>query len=153
MRRGRRMKEEEFELKDKNFLFDSVRAMHDEIMTNIDIADNEIRIEYGRIGENPFFSPFAKMTVSYVLNPLETDYSLNLKTITKRGTKREEWSVNDPEKLRELNGWDMVMYCFSIDLWGEMTLHFNVSNKRKNRLAELSFTPVRIRYTWKEKEE
>ena len=75
------MKEEEFELKDKNFLFDSVRAMHDEIMTNIDIADNEIRIEYGRIGENPFFSPFAKMTVSYVLNPLETDYSLNLKQI------------------------------------------------------------------------
>ena len=146
------MKEEVFELTDKNFLFDSVRAMHDEIMTHIDVVGDEIRIEYGRIGENPFFSPFEKLTVSYVLRSLEEGYSLSLNKLTGRG-RIEDWSDTDPKKIQELNEWDMMMFSFKIGLWDEMTLFFNVSNKRKVRFAELTFTPVRIRYTWEEKGE
>lgn len=141
--------EEIFDLNDKNFLFHENRALHDEIMTHIEVADNELRIVYGKIGEDDYYKPYSKVTVTYVFDFMENDYCLNIIKVKNKGRK-EKISYNDPDKINELNNRHMVMYNFDIDLWGTMTLHFTIWNKKKEYNVELSFTPAIIKYQWEQ---
>ena len=138
--------EELFDLHDKNRLFYAAEAMHDEFITEIKVVENEIRIVYGEIGESGYRSPYRKVTVSYGLDNIESDLALYIFKPTRRG-KKEERSINE---LAKLNQWNMIMYKYDIDMWGEMTLHFNINKGKKHRNAELSFTPAWIRYLWEE---
>lgn len=143
------MKEESFDLHDKNALFESAEAMHDEVMTHIEFVGNELRIVYGGIGENEYYKPYSKLTITYTLDPVESDLSLTI--IKSAGYRtRCNYSMNDPRKVFELNQWNMRMFKFDMDMWGEMTLHFNIDNGMRYRKAELRFAPVLIQYRWEE---
>ena len=143
------MKKELFDLHDKNFLFDTARAMHDEIMTHIELTENRLIIEYSRIGENDFWKPYSSVIITYTFDAVESDYSLSIIQLTGKGTK-VDYTMNDAQEVSRLNKWNMTMFKFDIDLWGEMTLHFNISKGKKYRNAEIRFTPVTIEYCWKE---
>ena len=143
------MKRELFDLHDKNFLFDSARAMHDELMTHIELAENRLIIQYGKIGENGFWKPYNSVVITYTFDTVSSDYSLSIIQPTSQGTK-VVYSLNDSQEINGLNEWNMIMFKFDIDLWGEMTLHFNVWKGKKHRNAEIRFTPVTIEYCWEE---
>ena len=59
---------EVFTLEDKNTLFSSTRAMHDEIMTHIEVVDGAIRIEYGKLADNDYWKPYKKAVVTYYID-------------------------------------------------------------------------------------
>ena len=143
------MKRELFDLHDKNFLFDTARAMHDERLTHIEITENDLTIEYSKIGENAFWKPYSSVTITYTFDTVESDYSLSIIQLTSQGTK-VDYTMNDPQKVNGLNAWNMIMFKYDIDLWGEMTLHFNIWKGKKHRNAELRITPATIEYCWKE---
>lgn len=140
--------EETYDLKDLNLLFNRAEAMHDEVMTHIDIIRNEIRIEYGKIGENELWKPYKKAIVSYLIDE-GCGYSLKVCKLTRNGTK-DEYTTENPEKVKALNNWNMEMYKFDFDIFGEMTLHFDIRKGKKYRSVELSFTPTNIKYTFEE---
>jgi len=135
-------------LKDLKNLFDSKTAIHDEVMTHIDIIGSEIIIEYGNIGENEFWKPYKKAVVAYVIDD-GCGYSLRVFKLSRNGTK-DDYCTDNPEKVKALNDWNMEMFKFDFDIFGEMTLHFDISKGRKHRYAELSFTPVAINYSLEE---
>ncbi len=143
------MKEEVFDLLDKNFLFDFTLAMHDQFMTHIELVNGELQIIYDKIGEYISYKPYNKATITYILDQKENDFSLSLIKPTKRGTE-VDYSRNDPLKIADLNNWKMIMFKLDIDMWGEMTLHFNIHKGKKFRNAELRFTPALIKYRWEE---
>lgn len=135
-------------LKDKNILFSSSKAMHDEIMTHIEVIEDTIRIEYGKVADNDYWKPYKKVIVTYFIDVNE-GFSLDLikvghiKNITK-------CYADDPKIIENLNSWNMVMFMFSLDLWGDMKLHFNAWKKHKWRNVELQFTPIKIQYDYEE---
>ena len=135
-------------MKDLNLLFDSETAMHDEVMTHIDIIGNEIIIEYGNIGKNEYWKPYKKAIVSYVIDE-GCGYSLRVFKLSRTGTK-DDYCSDNPEKVKALNNWNMEMFKFDFDVFREMTLHFDISKGRKHRYAELSFTPMKIDYSLEE---
>lgn len=141
--------EEFFDLKDKNRLFSTAKAMHDEVMTHIEAVGNKIQLDYGEIGTNPYWHPFRAVTVSYRLDDLDSDYSLTIKKLNRDG-RVVDFSINDPGRILDLNPWHMMMFKFDIDQWGEMTLHFSMDKGKQHRYAELRFTPASIRYRWEE---
>ena len=55
-------------LKDKNILFSSSKAMHDEIMTHIEVIEDTIRIEYGKVADNDYWKPYKKVIVTYFID-------------------------------------------------------------------------------------
>ena len=139
------MKKELFSAEDLNTLFNSSKAMHDEKMTRIDIRDGALIIEYGRIGENDYFRPFKKATVTYTLKDPD-DCSLYVYRVKRNSLQY----VSVPEGVSWLNKWNMLMFKYDIDIWGEMCLHFDINNGKKYYNARLSFTPVTIEYLWEE---
>jgi len=143
------LKRELFDLHDKNFLFDAARAMHDELMTHIELAENHLIIKYGKIGENDYWKPYNSVVITYTFDTVDSDYSLSIIQPTSHGTK-VDYSLNDPQEVNGLNEWNMIMFKFDIDLWGEMTLHFNVWKGKKHRNVEIRFTPATIEYCWEE---
>ena len=143
------MKEEVFDIRDLNAVFYKAASMHDEIMTRIDTEDGEIVVEYGRIGENEYYKPFRKLTVRYSLSDMENDILLDVFRCRKDGKHYMEESKK-PQGLSWLNGWNMVMYAFDYNTFGEMCLHFSMSSGKKYYNAELVFTPTSIRYIWEE---
>lgn len=71
------MKKELFTASDLNALFHSVETMHDETITHIEISNGCLIVEYGRIGENDYYKPFNKVTVTYYLKYADPiDYAL-----------------------------------------------------------------------------
>ena len=143
---------EEFDTKDISLLFNSADPMHDQMITHIEINGNNIFIEYGKIGLNDYRPPFTKLTVIYSFDHDNNDYSL---TIIDRGQLNPllcvvNYSTNDPGKVFSLNQWDMEMYKFDMDNFGEMTLHFDIFRGKKIKNVELRFTPVNITYLWEE---
>ena len=143
------VKEEVFGLQDKSFLFDFALTMHDQVLTHIEIADGELQIIYDKVGENDYYIPYRKVTITYTLDPMKNDYSLSLIKPTEHGTK-VDYSTNDPLAISDLNRWEMLMFKWDIDMWGEMTLHFNIHKGKKYRNAQLRFTPASIQYRWEE---
>ena len=143
---------EQFNSKDISFLFKSADPMHDQIMTYIEVNDNEIRIEYGKIGINNYRSPFNKLTVSYLMEPDHLDYSLCIihKSCLGSNLYQINYSSNDPAQIEKLNHWEMEMNKFDMDIFGEMTLYFDIFKGKKMRNVELRFTPVNIMYHWEE---
>ena len=135
-------------LEDKNILFSSPKAMHDEIMTHIEVVGDAIRIEYGKVADNDYWKPYKKIMVTYFFDTNE-GYILDL---IKVGHKKStvKCYMNDPKMIEDLNSWNMAMFMFSLDLWGNMKLHFNAWKKHKWRNAELQFTPIKIQYDYEE---
>ena len=64
-------------LEDKNILFSSLKAMHDEIMTHIEVVDGAIRIEYGKLADNDYWKPYKKAVVTYYIDT-DDGYTLDL---------------------------------------------------------------------------
>ena len=135
-------------LEDVNMLFSSEKAMHDEIKTHIEVTENTICIEYGNIADNDYWKPYKKVIVTYFIDAND-GYCLN---VIKVGRKRNitVGYCDNPEKIKDLNRWKMEMYSFSLDLFGNMTLHFNAWNKHTARNIELQFTPIKIQYDYVE---
>ena len=71
---------ESYDLKDLNLLFSSKIAMHDEVMTHIDIIENKIWIEYGNIGEMTLHFDISKgrefRNVELSFTPTSINFSL-----------------------------------------------------------------------------
>ncbi len=131
-------------LEDKNILFSSLKAMHDEIMTHIEVVDGAIRIEYGKLADNDYWKPYKKAVVTYYIDT-DDGYTLDLIKVGHKKNITMCYSDN-PKNIEDLNRWNMVMYKFSLDLFGYMTLHFDLHKKHKVINAELQFTPIKIQY-------
>ena len=143
---------EQFDPKDFSMLFKSADPMHDQIITHIEDNFKEMRIEYGNIGSSGYRPTFTKLTVVYLFDPDNNDYSLSIINKSRLGLHLYEinYSTNDPSVILSLNQWEMEMNKFDMDIFGEMTLHFDIFMGKKMRNVELRFTPVNITYYWEE---
>ena len=143
---------EQFDPKDFSMLFKSADPMHDQIITHIEANFKEMRIEYGNIGSSGYRPTFTKLTVVYLFDPYNNDYSLSIINKSRLGLHLYEinYSTNDPSVILSLNQWEMEMNKFDMDIFGEMTLHFDIFMGKKMRNVELRFTPVNITYYWEE---
>ena len=139
------MKKELFSTSDLNTFFKSAESMHDEIMTGISIGKGGVMIEYGKIGDNDHYKPFRKLTVTYELDD-RNDYSLDVFKVNDGSLEY----ISVPEGLDWLNGWNMLMYKYDVDIFGEMCIYFNIDNGKKYYNAELRFIPTVIQYVWEE---
>ena len=141
------MKKESFPVSDLNTLFHSVETMHDEAITHIEISNGCLIVEYGEIGKNDYYKPFNKVTVTYELKYADPiDYNLYVYIIKNNSLKY----ITVPEGLDWLNEWNMLMFKYDIDIWGEMCIYFNIDNGKKYYNVEFHFTPESIEYCWEE---
>lgn len=141
------MKKESFPVSDLNTLFHSVETMHDETITHIEISNGCLIVEYGEIGKNDYYKPFNKVTVTYELKYADPiDYNLYVYKIKNSSLKY----ITVPEGLDWLNEWNMLMFKYDIDIWGEMCIYFNIDNGKKYYNVEFHFTPESIEYCWEE---
>ena len=122
--------------------------MHDEEMTHIEAVGNEIRIEYANIGSQNPQRPCKKVTVTYFIDRTE-GFLLEIRRLA--DDKMENvLRTAEGKELFALNDWHMLMDSFSLHLFGQMTLHFQINKDGLYRNADLTFTPTSIRYEYEE---
>ena len=143
---------EKFDPKNISLLFRCADPMHDQMITHIEVCGNDICLEYGKIGLNGYRPPFSKLTVIYSFDHDITDYSLTIINKIRLSPHLYEIkdSTNDPAQILSLNQWEMEMYKYDMDNFGEMTIHFDIVKGKNMKNVELRFTPIKITYHWEE---
>jgi hypothetical protein len=129
--------------------FMEMDSMHDYTATQISIKDNTLIVVYGEldkegIGEDglPYYE-YKKLTIEY-----EIQSYCDAKVFKKNNYKFIDL-------LREKNQFDKLTksgrfksYKYSVDSFGELTLHFDIRFKNKGRSCEIELDAEKITYHW-----
>ena len=137
------MKTEKFSMRNKGEFFDRADAMHDCFFT-ASLADRTLVLVYDRLEQysgpapdSPWFAGFHQLTVRYH----GIDYlDLRLKF------KKKEMDFDNT--VAPLENRELIMYKYSIDSFGALTLHFWDTIGKKLWGGTIEISPNEIEYIW-----
>ena len=140
------MKTEMFLFNDKGELFSKAHPMHDCSFTAT-FDDNTLVLVFDHLEEYMdvsldgtdiyWFDNVRKLTIKYH----NTEF-VNLRL--KYGKKEKDYY----DTIDPLNGKELIMFGYSADCFGQMTLDFYVSIKKKLWGGKIEIAPEKIEYIW-----
>ena len=131
---------------DKGELFSKARPMHDCSFTAT-FDDNTLILVFDNLGKYYDvsldgsdiirFENARKLTIKY--------HNTEFVNLCLKYGKKENDYYNTVEPL---NGKELIMFGYSVDCFGQMTLDFRVSIKKKLWGGKLEIAPEKIEYIW-----
>ena len=129
--------------------FMEMDSMHDYTATKISVQDNTLSVVYGNLDQegikedgSPYYK-YKKVTIEYKIQSY-CDAKI---------FKKSRYKLID--LLREKNQFDRLTksgtfesYKYSVDNFGELTLHFDIRFKNKVRSCEIELDAEKITYHW-----
>ena len=138
---------QEFSVENMN----TMDAMHDATVTNINMHENVLEIEYDNLDildpEGKPLYPFNKVTISYELRRYNEHFPWC--EVTVYPGRKNKYKYIEIEKLIELSKkMRLKSYLYRIDSFKSLTLVFDLEGPKKWWGVEIFLDPMKITYHW-----